>query len=162
MNKIFLSESKDKTKKLGQILSKYLLPGDVLFINGNLGAGKSELVRGIGIGLGIVDAIPSPSFTILNAYENINIPLYHFDWYRVSYIDELYEIGIEDYLYGNGISCIEWSSLFANDFSNLKYILINIERQDNLNENYRTITIDTSQLLRNINLEDINNEYISI
>jgi tRNA threonylcarbamoyladenosine biosynthesis protein TsaE len=100
-----------ETKALGEALAKQLQAGDVLLLQGNLGAGKSELARGIARGLGISGRVPSPSFTILQAYEDGRLPLYHFDWYRIGSAEELYELGLEDYLYGDGVSVIEWPDM---------------------------------------------------
>ena len=73
-----------------------------------MGAGKSELTRGIASGLGIDGPVSSPSFTILQVYEDGRIPLYHFDWYRMESVEELYELGMEEYLGGDGIAVVEW------------------------------------------------------
>ena len=101
MENIFYSSSKEKTRTLGKILCKRLLPGDIIFLLGDLGAGKSEFVRGIAEGLNIKDPIPSPSFTILNVYYNGAIPLNHFDWYRIVSDEELFEIGTDDFLFSD-------------------------------------------------------------
>ena len=99
-------------KRLGEKLANGLRPGDVLVLQGDLGAGKSELVRGIAAGLGIHGPIPSPTFTIMNAYEIGRIPLYHFDWYRLQQVDELYEMGLDEFIGGDGIAAIEWAERF--------------------------------------------------
>lgn len=85
-------------------------PGDVLLLLGNMGVGKSELTRGIARGLGIQGPVASPTFTILQVYDEGHIPLYHFDWYRLESADELYEMGMDEYLGGDGIAIIEWPS----------------------------------------------------
>ena len=85
-----------------------LRPGDVLLLFGDMGAGKSELTRGIASGLGIDGPVSSPSFTILQVYEDGRVPLYHFDWYRMESVEELYELGMEEYLGGDGIAVVEW------------------------------------------------------
>ena len=103
-----LTHSPAETRALGAALAEQLLPGDVLILEGDLGAGKSELTRGIARGLGISGPISSPSFTILNVYENGRCPLYHFDWYRLNSEEELYEMGMEEYLGGDGIAVVEW------------------------------------------------------
>ena len=86
-----------------------LRPGSVLVLRGKMGAGKSEVSRGIARGLGITGPVPSPSFTILNAYDEGRLPLYHFDWYRVEDPEELYEIGAPEYLPGDGVTLVEWA-----------------------------------------------------
>ena len=103
-----LTHSPAETRALGHRLAQLLLPGDVLLLWGDLGAGKSELTRGLADGLGISGPVSSPSFTILNVYEDGCIPLYHFDWYRLQSSEELYEMGMDEYLGGDGIAVVEW------------------------------------------------------
>ena len=98
------------TSALGERLASSLRPGDVLLLLGNMGVGKSELTRGIARGLGIQGPVASPTFTILQVYDEGHIPLYHFDWYRLESADELYEMGMDEYLGGDGIAIIEWPS----------------------------------------------------
>lgn len=104
-----ITHSAQETRKLGEKLANRLNPGDVVLLEGDLGAGKSELARGVARGLGIEGAVPSPSFTILNAYDEGRCPLYHFDWYRIEDANEIYEMGMEEQLGGDGIALIEWS-----------------------------------------------------
>ena len=85
--------SANETRTLGERLASSLRPGDVLLLLGNMGAGKSELTRGIARGLGIQGPVASPTFTILQVYDEGHIPLYHFDWYRLESADELYGHG---------------------------------------------------------------------
>ena len=125
-----------ETRELGEQLAHYLHPGDVVVLNGNLGAGKSELTRGIAKGLKYPGVIPSPSFTILNVYEECTIPLYHFDWYRLSSSEELYEIGFDEYLQGDGIAVIEWAQNCPDAIPE-SYLEITIEI---MNEQERMIT----------------------
>ena len=100
--------SPDETRALGRRLAEALQPGDVLLLYGNLGAGKSELTRGIAEGLGVAGPVTSPSFTILNVYDDGRVPLYHFDWYRLESAEELYEMGMDEYLGGDGVAVVEW------------------------------------------------------
>lgn len=104
------STSPSQTRAYGESLAHFLQAGDVLILEGDLGAGKSEFTRGIAKGLGISGPVPSPSFTILNVYEDGRIPLYHFDWYRLRSSEELYEMGMDEYLLGDGIAVVEWPS----------------------------------------------------
>ncbi|MBE5780056.1 MAG: tRNA (adenosine(37)-N6)-threonylcarbamoyltransferase complex ATPase subunit type 1 TsaE [Clostridiales bacterium] len=99
------------TRQLGFRLAQQLLPGDVLILRGDMGAGKSEFTRGIARGLGIEGYLPSPSFTIMQMYETGRLPLYHFDWYRLESEEELYELSMEEYLYGSGVAVVEWPSM---------------------------------------------------
>jgi len=101
--------SANETQKLASLVGSRLQKGDIVVLRGDLGAGKSEFARGLARGISIEGAVPSPSFTILNMHESGRLPLYHFDWYRISDAEELYEIGIEEYLPGDGITLIEWA-----------------------------------------------------
>ena len=104
-----VTNSAAETKALGEKLASRLKAGDVVVLEGELGAGKSELARGIARGLGVTETVTSPSFTILNVYESGRCPLYHFDWYRLESDEELYELGMDEYLGGDGIAVIEWA-----------------------------------------------------
>ncbi len=106
--KPMISNSAEETRQLGARLAEELRPGDVILLEGPLGAGKSELARGIAQGLGVTETVTSPSFTILNVYQSGRIPLYHFDWYRLESAEELYELGMEEYLGGDGAALVEW------------------------------------------------------
>lgn len=103
-----ISACREDTENLGRALAKQLKAGDIVLLDGPMGAGKSELARGIARGLGITGSVPSPSFTILNCYNAGSVPLYHFDWWRVGDESELYDIGAEEYMGGDGICLIEW------------------------------------------------------
>ncbi len=105
-----LTHSPQETRALGKKLAGHLRAGDVLLLHGDLGAGKSELTRGIAEGLGVTSTVTSPSFTILNVYEEGQVPLYHFDWYRLESAEELYEMGMDEYLGGDGVAVVEWPS----------------------------------------------------
>jgi len=102
--------SEKETVEIGRKLGMLFTGGEVIALNGELGAGKTAFTKGIALGLGISEYITSPTFALVNEYEG-RVPLYHFDVYRISDEDELVEIGFEDYIYGNGVSVVEWSSL---------------------------------------------------
>ena len=104
-----VTNSAAETRALGEKLASRLKAGDVVVLEGELGAGKSELARGIARGLGVTETVTSPSFTILNVYESGRCPLYHFDWYRLESEEELYELGMDEYLGGDGIAVVEWA-----------------------------------------------------
>ncbi len=106
---MIITNSAAETRTLGERLAQQLKSGDVILLEGELGAGKSELARGIARGLGVTETVTSPSFTILNVYESGRCPLYHFDWYRLESEEELYELGMDEYLGGDGIAVIEWA-----------------------------------------------------
>lgn len=107
-NKAVITDSAAETRALGERLAQQLKAGDVILLEGELGAGKSELARGVAKGLGVQETVTSPSFTILNVYESGRVPLYHFDWYRLEDAGELYELGMDEYLDGDGIALVEW------------------------------------------------------
>ena len=103
------THSADETQALGQKLASRLAPGDVIAYFGDLGAGKTAFTRGLAQGLGITDPVTSPTYTIVNEYLSGRIPLFHFDMYRLSSSDELFDIGWEDYLPRGGVCAVEWS-----------------------------------------------------
>lgn len=106
----YQTHSPEETRALGAQLAEQLQPGDVILLLGDMGAGKSELTRGIARGLGIEGYLPSPTFPIMQMYETGRLPLYHFDWYRLESAEELYELSMDEYLYGEGVSVVEWPS----------------------------------------------------
>ena len=105
------THSADETQALGQKLASRLAPGDVIAYFGDLGAGKTAFTRGLAQGLGITDPVTSPTYTIVNEYLSGRIPLFHFDMYRLSSSDELFDIGWEDYLSRGGVCAVEWSEI---------------------------------------------------
>ncbi len=108
------STNPEQTMELGAKLGALLLPGDFLNLNGDLGAGKTLFIKGVGSGLGISAAeITSPTFTIINEYGGEH-PLYHFDLYRLEKDLDLEQVGYLDYFYGDGITAVEWGNLFAH------------------------------------------------
>ena len=119
------THSAPETRAFGEALAKQLKAGDAVLLQGNLGAGKSELTRGVARGLGISGHVTSPSFTILQVYEDGRLPLYHFDWYRIKSTEELYELALDEYLYGEGVSVIEWPDM-AMEAVPKTHLLINI------------------------------------
>lgn len=131
----FISNSPKDTEKLGYKLGKALKSGDIICLLGDLGAGKTALTKAIAKGLGIDDYVTSPTFTIINEY-NGRLPLYHFDVYRLMSIDELYDLGYEEYFYSNGITIIEWADKIEEI---LPEDTINIHINRTLNQNEREI-----------------------
>ena len=103
-----ITQTREDTQTLGMQLAATLKRGDVVLMTGDMGAGKSEFSRGVARGLGITCAVPSPSFTILNVYEEGRIPLFHFDWYRIGDESELTDMGLDEYVGGDGVALIEW------------------------------------------------------
>jgi tRNA threonylcarbamoyladenosine biosynthesis protein TsaE len=111
--KKFNTFSVDETVNIGYKLGSILKAGDIVCLNGNLGTGKTALTAGIAKALGIDGYITSPTFTIVNEYK-AKIPLYHFDAYRISDSDEMFEIGFEEYMEGEGIVVVEWADLILD------------------------------------------------
>lgn len=143
------TDSPAATRALGERLAGLLQAGDVLLLLGDLGAGKSELTRGIAKGLGVASTVASPSFTILNVYDEGRLPLYHFDWYRLSGADELYEMGMDEYLGGDGVAVVEWPSQCPEAIPETRLeILI-----QPISENQRNITLTPCGDFRSISLE---------
>lgn len=108
---IYHTKSATETEALGEKLAGKLRGGEVIAFTGDLGAGKTAFTRGLARGLGIADRVTSPTFTIVNEYEGGRLPLFHFDMYRLSCSDELYDIGWEDYLARGGVCAVEWSEI---------------------------------------------------
>lgn len=144
-----VTNSAAETRALGERLAGRLKAGDVILLEGELGAGKSELARGIAKGLGVQETVTSPSFTILNVYESGRIPLYHFDWYRLEDAGELYELGMDEYIGGDGIALVEWPGR-CPDAVPEDYLRIRIEAEG---ENTRRITEAPEGSFRRILLE---------
>lgn len=105
------TNSPEETFQLGESLGKAAAAGQVMTLIGDLGVGKTVFTQGLARGLGIQEPISSPTFTIVQIYEEGRLPFYHFDVYRIGDIEEMDEIGFEDYVYGDGVSLIEWGNL---------------------------------------------------
>lgn len=131
MKKIIRNEL--DTREFGLELGKKLKPGDIIALIGDLGTGKTTLTKSIAEGLGITDVITSPTFTIVQEYHQGRLPLYHFDVYRINDIEEMYELGYEEYFFGQGVCVIEWADLIM-ELIPVESIIINIEYAENENE----------------------------
>ncbi len=139
--KIFESYSAEDTAALGEKLGKEAKPGEVYTLIGDLGVGKTVLTQGIAKGLGIEEAISSPTFTIVQIYEEGRMPFYHFDVYRIGDVEEMDEIGYEDCFYGEGLTMIEWANLIT-EILPPSYRQITIEKDLEKGFDYRRITIE--------------------
>ena len=137
--KTFVNKSEDDTRKLGLELAEKSEAGDVIALIGDLGTGKTALTRYIAEGLGIKDTISSPTFTIVKEYKSGRLPLYHFDVYRLGDEEEFYDIGGEEYLYGDGLCVIEWAEIIESAWTE-NTTVIRIEYGEN--ENERIVSID--------------------
>lgn len=139
------TNSAKETYLLGKKLGETVKPGDVFSIIGDLGVGKTVFTQGFAKGLGIDEPINSPTFTIVQVYEEGRMPLYHFDVYRIGDIEEMDEIGYEDYFYGNGVCLIEWANLIEEILpKDIKEIMI--EKEIEKGFDYRLITIKGIEL----------------
>ncbi len=134
------SFSAEDTHALGKKLGENAKPGDVYTLLGDLGVGKTVLTQGIADGLGIKEAVCSPTFTIVQVYDEGRMPFYHFDVYRIGDIEEMDEIGYEDYFYGDGLTMIEWANLIEEILPS-KRKEITIEKDLEKGFDYRRITI---------------------
>ena len=133
--------SPEETLAFGEELGKNAKPGQVYTLIGDLGVGKTVLTQGIAKGLGIEEPICSPTFTIVQEYHTGRMPFYHFDVYRIGCVEEMDEIGYEDYFYGNGLCMIEWANLIEEILPE-QYHRITIEKDLEKGFDYRKITVE--------------------
>ena len=138
---IIESRSAEETFALGRKIGEQARPGDVYTLVGDLGVGKTVFTQGLAVGLEITEPISSPTFTIVQVYEEGRLPFYHFDVYRIGDVEEMDEIGFEDYIYGEGVSLIEWSNLIEEILPEKK-VEITIEKDLAQGFDYRRITIE--------------------
>ena len=138
---IYKTNNPEDTYKVARDFAKNLKAGDVITLDGDLGAGKTAFTRGVAEGLGIKDSVVSPTFTVVNEYLNGNIPLFHFDVYRIDSSDDLYDIGWEDYLNRNGIIMVEWASV-VEDIFDMPVYKITITKNPDISYDYREIEIN--------------------
>ena len=138
--KIIESFSAEDTLELGRQMGRDAKPGDVYTLVGDLGVGKTVLTQGIAEGLDIEESIGSPTFTIVQVYEEGRMPFYHFDVYRIGDVEEMDEIGYEDYFYGEGLCMIEWANLIEEILPSRRKE-ITIEKDLEKGFDYRRITI---------------------
>ncbi|MDO5346665.1 MAG: tRNA (adenosine(37)-N6)-threonylcarbamoyltransferase complex ATPase subunit type 1 TsaE [Lachnospiraceae bacterium] len=134
------SHSEKETYELGRKLGMEARAGQVITLVGDLGVGKTVFTQGLAAGLGIAEPVSSPTFTIVQIYEEGRLPLYHFDVYRIGDIEEMDEIGYEDYFYGEGVCLIEWANLVEEILpEHLTEILIEKDLKQGFD--YRRITV---------------------
>lgn len=138
---VFEANTEKDTYELGVKTGRSAKPGDVFCLTGDLGTGKTVFTAGLAKGLEIGTPVCSPTFTILQTYEEGRLPLYHFDVYRIADPDEMYEIGFDDYVFGNGVCIIEWGELIREILPE-KTKFITIEKDLEKGFDYRNITIE--------------------
>ena len=143
----FITNSPIETEAVGTALAQRLAPGTIVAYRGDLGAGKTAFTRGLARGLGYAEPVTSPTYTIVNEYLGGRLPLFHFDMYRLSSSDDLWDIGWEDYLERGGICAVEWSENVDDAMEQAVYVTI-----QKLGEDARCITIEGGESLADLSL----------
>ncbi|GFZ31207.1 tRNA (adenosine(37)-N6)-threonylcarbamoyltransferase complex ATPase subunit type 1 TsaE [Clostridium zeae] len=136
----FIINSVDNTIELGRKIGSMCNPGDIFCLTGDLGTGKTHITKGIAEGLNVQEHITSPTFNIVNEYHSGRLSLFHFDVYRVSDPDEIYEIGFDEYIFGNGVSVIEWAN-YIEELIPDQFVHIKLSKLPEKEENLRKVTI---------------------
>lgn len=140
MEKVIETYSPEETLEIGKLLGENAAPGGVYALIGDLGAGKTVFTKGFAQGLGIEEPVNSPTFTILQIYEEGRIPLYHFDVYRIEEPEEMEEVGFDEYIDGDGVCLIEWAGRIG-DLLPPEVIVVRIEKNLDRGPDYRRITV---------------------
>ena len=145
MEQVHITTSEEETNILASQLASKLLPGAIVLLNGDMGAGKSVFARGIIQSLGYKGAVTSPTFTLMNEYPTEPV-VYHFDLYRLKSYDQLYDIGYDEYIYSDGISLIEWSEKMEHLLPE-NYVEIIIEKIDPTTRKITVIPDDNNEMI---------------
>lgn len=140
------TNSAQETYALGEKIGRAAYPGQVYTLTGDLGVGKTVFTQGVAAGLGIQEPVSSPTFTILQVYDSGRLPFYHFDVYRIGDIEEMEEIGYDDYFYGQGICLIEWAELIREILPEA-LVSVTIEKDLEKGFDYRKIAIEGLEAL---------------
>ena len=135
------TRSPEQTFQIGVYLAKKAVPGQVFTLTGDLGVGKTVFTQGFAHGLGITEPVNSPTFTIVQVYEGGRLPFYHFDVYRIGDVEEMDEVGFDEYVMGEGVSLIEWANLIEEILPERRTEII-IEKDLQEGFEYRRITIE--------------------
>ena len=135
----------EETFEVGRTIGMNAKPGQIYTLTGDLGVGKTVFTQGVAAGLGITEPVNSPTFTIIQEYEDGRLPFYHFDVYRIGDLEEMEEIGYDDYFFGEGICLIEWAELIEEILPENR-ISITIEKELSRGFDYRRITIEGLEL----------------
>lgn len=138
---IYESMSEKDTFEFGKKLGEKATAGQIICLDGDLGVGKTVFTQGFAKGLGIEDSVNSPTFTIIQIYDEGRLPLYHFDVYRIGEPEEMYEIGYEEYFFGEGVCLIEWSKLIEELIPD-EAITVTIEKDLSKGLDYRKISVE--------------------
>ena len=148
-------ESHEDTLNFGKAIGACVQPGDIILLEGDLGAGKTTFTQGLAQGLGVEEFVNSPTFVIINEYFSGKLPLYHMDLYSLEDEEQLYDLGVEEYLFGNGVSVVEWPEI-AMSFLPDAYTRFTFLREGQ----GRTVTVTTNG--KKHHLEEAFNEYFSL
>ena len=138
------TNSPEETFRTGKELGEKAVPGQVFTLTGDLGVGKTVFTQGLAKGLGIEEPVNSPTFTIVQVYDGGRLPFYHFDVYRIGDVEEMDEVGFEDYVMGDGVSLIEWANLSEEILPEKRTDLL-IEKDLARGCEYRRLTIDQTR-----------------
>ena len=139
--KYYIENNDESFRNEAYEIAKDFLNGGIITLDGDLGAGKTAFVRGFVKGLGITDNVVSPTFTIVNEYLHGDIPVFHFDVYRIGSVDEMYDLGWEYYLSRGGVVLVEWAINVKELFENEDYTEITITKNLDISEDFRLITL---------------------
>ena len=143
----YITNSPAETEALGAALARHLTPGTIIAYQGDLGAGKTAFTRGLARGLGVKEAVTSPTYTIVNEYLGGKMPLFHFDMYRLGSEDELFDIGWDDYLDRCGVCAVEWSENVRGAMEDAIFVTIT-----RLDEDTRKIQIEGGDIIADLSL----------
>ena len=136
--------SPEETFEIGKAFGRNAKPGEIYGFYGDLGVGKTVFIKGFAEGLGVTEEVVSPTFTIIQEYESGRLPMYHFDVYRIDDPDELFEVGLDEYLYGEGVVLIEWAELIG-ELLPKEMTKVRIEKDYEKGTDYRKITVETAE-----------------
>lgn len=135
----FVTKTEEATEELGKKIGQLVKAGTLILLRGDLGSGKTVLSRGIARGLGVEAAVTSPTFTLMHQYQG-RLPLFHFDIYRITDPEEMFDLDYEEYFYGDGVTVVEWPERMEELLPD-EYILIEIEKTDRPDERQITIAL---------------------
>lgn len=142
MTVVYETHSPEETKAIGERMGREAEKGDIYSLNGDLGVGKTVFTKGFAVGIGVTEDVVSPTFTIVQEYTSGRMPMYHFDVYRIDDPDEMYEIGYEEYFFGDGVTLVEWATLIS-ELMPRSTKRIQIEKDPAKGDDYRKITVVT-------------------
>lgn len=138
---IYESNSPDETYEIAFKMGQEIKRGEIVCLYGDLGVGKTVFAKGFAKGLGVNDVVTSPTFTLVQEYHGTKMPLYHFDVYRIGDIEEMFEIGYEEYFYGDGVCLIEWAD-FIKEILPHGYTKVTISKSLSRELDYRIIRVE--------------------